>query len=107
MDSLTTEPRRQLPDWWLLVCSSTMAVPWLLTQVTRVTQLKGHVLQAWGSRGGGQVGLGKGSLRLVVVGATVFSTWGKAEEASLALFWKEVTPKLEGDQNPEPGFNPN
>lgn len=32
---------------------------------------------------------------------------GKAEGNSLVLLRKEITPELEGDQDPEPGFNPN
>lgn len=43
----------------------------------------------------------------MIVGATFLSTGGKAEGNSLALLRKELTPKLEGDQDPESGFNPN
>lgn len=71
--------------------------------------MKAQVLRAWGSLGmvGGPGWVGEVSGCPVVVGATFVSTRGKAEEDILALFWKEVTPKLERDQYPEPGFNPN
>lgn len=48
-----------------------------------------------------------GSMELDGVGTTFLSMRGKAEGNSLALLQKESTLNLKGDQDPEPGFNPN